>query len=390
MRKRILAPELARLATQYPVITLSGPRQSGKTTLCRSVFHQHDYVSLEDLSQRSFATEDPRGFLAQFKHGVILDEIQRTPDLVSYIQGIVDERQIPGEFILTGSQQFEVSNTINQSLAGRTAVLRLLPFAYSELYHENEIPDLNQLLYQGFYPRIDDKHLNPTEALSFYLSTYVERDVRSLMNIKNLSLFDKFLRVCATQIGRLTNYSRLANDCGITQNTVKEWLSILEASYIIYQVQPHFENYRKRLTKSTKLYFYDVGLASYLLGMTQPSHVQSSPLRGELFENFIVSEFLKNRFNHVRNNNLYFFRDHVGNEVDLILDYGSQVISVEMKAGGTISGSYFKGLQYYHQLSGAKNSKRIIVYAGDEQVRYHDVDIYPFSQLEALFRDLPA
>ena len=387
MIKRILSNSLARLAKQYPAITLTGPRQSGKTTLCRAIFKSHQYISLEDVSTRSFANEDPRGFLAQFKNGVILDEIQRTPDLVSYIQGIVDEKQSPGQFILTGSQQFEMTQTINQSLAGRTAILRLLPFAYSELYDDKQ-PDLNGLLYQGFYPRIYDKQLNPTEALGFYLNTYIERDLRNLMNIKNLSVFEKFLKLCATQIGRLTNYSRLANDCGITQNTVKEWLSILEASYIIFQLQPHFENFRKRLTKSPKLYFYDVGLAAYLLGINDSSHIQCHPLRGELFENFIVSEFLKNRYNHVKNNNLYFFRDHVGNEIDLVLDDGSELISVEIKAGSTLTSNYFKGLHYYHQLSGIKNKKRILIFTGKESARYHDIDVYSYFDLERLFKKL--
>jgi predicted AAA+ superfamily ATPase len=390
MKTRILTPDLLRLAGQYPVVTLTGPRQSGKTTLCRSVFNNHDYASLEDPGNRSFAINDPRGFLAQFKRGAVLDEIQRAPDLVSYIQGIVDVQQQPGQFILTGSQQFEVANTINQSLAGRTALLRLLPFSFSELYDNQPQPELNHLLYQGFYPRIEDKKLNPTEALGFYLNTYVERDVRNLLNIKDLNLFDRFLRICATQIGRLTNYSRIANDCGITQNTVKEWLSILEASYIIFQVQPHFENFRKRLTKSSKLYFYDVGLAAYLLGITDPAHIKASPLRGELFENFIVCEFIKNRFNHVKNNNLYFFRDHVGNEVDIILDYGSTLVSIEIKSGSTISGDYFKGLQLYHQLAGDKNSRRIVIYSGEQAVRYHDVDIIPYHQLPHLFAELNA
>lgn len=388
MIKRLLATALIRLAKQYPVLTLTGPRQSGKTTLCRSVFNNYNYVSLEDLSIRNFAIEDPKGFLAQFKNGVILDEIQRTPDLLSYIQGIVDEKPSPGRFILTGSQQFEVTKTINQSLAGRTAILRLLPFAYSELYPSPIKPELNHVLYQGFYPRIEDQHLNPTEALSFYLSTYIERDLRNLMNIKNLSLFERFLKLCATQIGRLTNYSRLANDCGVTQNTVKEWLSILEASYIIYQIQPHFENFRKRLTKSSKLYFYDVGLAAYLLGITDPIHIQHSPLRGELFENFIVSEFLKNRYNHVKNNNLYFYRDHTGNEIDLILDEGPALVSVEIKAGSTISSNYFKGLQHYQQLSGKKNSKRILVYGGEETLHYRDTTAYSYLNLADLFKDL--
>lgn len=388
MITRLLTPFLQRLATEYPVLTLTGPRQSGKTTLCKNVFNQHDYVSLEDLSERSHALEDPRGFLARFKNGVILDEIQRAPNLTSYIQGIVDERQQPGEFILTGSQQFEVTNTVNQSLAGRTALLKLLPFAYSELYAHKQAPSLDHVIYQGFYPRIEDKKLNPTEALGFYLNTYVERDVRNLMHIKDLSLFERFLKICATQIGRLTNYSRLANDCGITQNTVKEWLSILEASYIIFQIQPHVENFRKRLTKSSKLYFYDVGLAAYLLGIADEHHVQTFPLRGELFENFIMTEFLKNRFNQVKNNNLYFFRDHVGNEVDLVLDYGAELITVEMKAGSTISSDYFKGLRTYQQLAGAKNTRRYLVYTGNEIVKYHDMVCYPFHKIPALFDEI--
>jgi uncharacterized protein len=385
MIERILSKALIRLAAQYPVITLTGPRQSGKTTLCRTVFASYDYVSLEDLSTRRFAIDDPRGFLQQFKKGVVLDEIQRAPDLLSTIQGIVDEQQSVGQFILTGSQQFEVTSAINQSLAGRTAVLRLLPFSYEEIYSANERPNINEVLYQGFYPRIYDKKLNPTEAQSFYLSTYVERDIRDLLNIKNLSLFERFLKLCASQVGRLTNYSRLANDCGVTQNTVKEWLSILEASYIIFQLQPHFENFRKRLTKSTKLYFYDVGLAAYLLGITSPMHIQNHPLRGELFENFVITEFLKNRYNHVKNNNLYFFRDHIGNEVDLILDYGAELITVEIKAGSTIANDYFKGLHYYHKLSEEKNKRKIIIYAGNQSMQYQDVEVYSYFDLQKIF-----
>lgn len=387
MIKRLLATPLLRLSQQYPVITLTGPRQSGKTTLCRAEFPTYRYVTLEDLSARQLALEDPKGFLKQFDGGVILDEIQRTPDLLSYIQGIVDEKQKPGQFILTGSQQFEVTNAINQSLAGRTAILRLLPFAYPEIYLTNK-PELNHLLYQGFYPRIYDKHLNPTEALSFYLSTYIERDLRTLMNIKNLSLFERFLKLCASQVGRLVNYTRLANDCGINQSTVKEWLSILEASYIIFQVQPHTENLRKRLIKSPKLYFYDVGLASYLLGITNQTHLENHPLRGELFENFVVSEFLKNRYNHVLSNNLYFYRDNIGNEVDLLLDYGTTLVSIEIKSGSTISGDYFKGLQRYHELCGEKNSKKMVIYSGDESLKHKDIAIYSFHDLPAIFREL--
>jgi predicted AAA+ superfamily ATPase len=389
MIERFIASHLQRLAGQYPVITLTGPRQAGKTTICKAIFPDYDYVNLENLTTRSHAIEDPSGFLAQFPDGVILDEIQRAPELTSYIQTIVDELNQPGQFILTGSQQFEVTDVINQSLAGRTAVLKLMPFAYNELYDAKQPPALEDILYTGFYPRIYDKDLVPTEALSFYLSTYIERDLRSLINIRDLSAFERFLKICASQIGQLVNYSRLANDCGINQNTVKSWLSLLKASYIIYEIQPHFRNFRKRLTKSAKLYFCDVGLAAYLLGITRAEHVNSHPLKGTLFENFIVSEFVKNRYNNVQDSNLYFFRDHIGNEVDLILDYGQQLLSVEIKSGVTINSDAFKGLDYYHKLGTKYNTARFLVYAGNKSYQRQEVQIFSYKELKQLFAILP-
>lgn len=384
LKPRTLMPNLQRLAQQYPVVTLTGPRQSGKTTLCQQAFQNHAYVSLEDLSARQYAKEDPNGFLARFNDGVILDEIQRTPELPSYIQEIVDKNQKPGQFILTGSQQFEVTHTINQSLAGRTAVLRLLPFSYSELYSKQDI-SINRILYRGFYPRIFQHNLNPTEALSFYVNTYVERDIRNLIYIKHLSVFERFLKICASQIGRLTNYSRLANDCGVTQNTIKEWLSVLEASYIIFQLQPHFENFRKRLTKSSKIYFYDVGLAAYLLGISSEEHIESHPLRGELFENFIITEFLKNQYNNVKPNNLYFYRDNVGHEVDLILDKGVEINSIEIKLSKTFSPNFTAGLDFYHALSKEKNTQRMVIYGGHESFQFKQTKIYAYSDLDVVF-----
>ncbi len=384
MLKRFLDPHLRRLAKQYPVLLLTGPRQSGKTTLCQNTFDKHDYVNLEDLDSRNYAIEDPRGFLNQFKNGVILDEIQRTPDLPSYIQGIVDAEKTSGQFILTGSQQFEVVNSVNQSLAGRTAILRLLPLAYGELYNL-KAPSLNEILYSGFYPRIFDNKLNPTEALSFYVSTYVERDLRSLIAIKDLALFERFLKICASQVGQLVNFSSIGNDCGIDQKTVQSWLSILQASYILYLLPPHFQNFQKRLTKSRKLYFYDVGLASYLLGITSHEQVDTHPARGHLFENFVVTEFLKNRYNHVLDNNLYFFRDHVGHEVDLLLDNGPELTSVEIKSGATINSDYFKGLNYYQKISGERNLHRYLIYAGAMRQKRHGIEVYPYDQLSELF-----
>jgi len=389
MIKRFLQENLQALARQYPVLTLTGPRQSGKTFLGRAAFPDWSYASLEDLETRRFATEDPRGFLAQYSGGVILDEVQRTPDLPSYIQGMVDERQEAGQFLLTGSQQFEVTRSVNQSLAGRTAVLRLLPFAWGEIYSEAEAPDLNTVLYTGFYPRIHDQRLNPTEALSFYTATYLERDLQSLIQVRDMGAFERFLKICAGQVGQLVNFSKLGNDVGVDQKTVKSWISIMEASYIIFPLRPHFQNFRKRLVKSPKLYFCDVGLACFLLGIGKPEHLESHPLRGSLFENFVIAEFLKNRFNRVQTDNLYFFRDHVGNEVDLILDYGSDLIPVEIKAGKTLTPDYFKGISFYRGLSEKSGRSAFLVYGGTEAREQSGVRVFSYRRLPDLFSSLP-
>lgn len=388
MYERDLKSEIIRLATQYPVVTITGPRQSGKTTLCQAAFPNYTYVNLEELSLRQFAIQDPRGFLAKYNNKVILDEIQRAPDLPSYIQSLVDKTNDSGQFILTGSHQFELTNSINQSLAGRTALTTLLPLSFQELYSNKSTLDLSEILYSGFYPRIFNKNLNPTEALSFYLSTYVERDIRSLINVKDLSSFERFLKICATQIGQLISYTTIANDCGISQKTAKSWISVLEASYIIMELKPHHQNFRKRLTKSRKLYFQDIGLATYLLGIYKPEHIMSHPMRGLLFENFIVSEFIKNRYNQVKDNNIYFFRDHVGNEADMILDYGSEIYSVEVKSSATFNYDFLKGLNYYKKIAKDKNTKRFLVYAGDHSYETNGVSIYSYKDLAKLFEKI--
>jgi len=377
MIERSISTKLKSLAKQYPVVTLTGPRQSGKTTLCRSIFNDYDYVNLENIDVRLLAQEDPRGFLQQFSTGVVLDEIQRVPDLVSYIQGIVDETDKPGQFILTGSQQFEISNSINQSLAGRTAILRLLPFSYNELYNNKRV-SLNEVLYAGFYPRIHDKKLNPTEALSFYVNTYVERDLREMVNIKDLQVFDRFLKICASNVGQIVNYTRISNDCGISLKTVQSWISILEANYILFLLPPHFSNFRKRVTKSPKLYFYDVGLVAYLLGISSTKHINSHPLKGHLFESFIISEFLKSRYNRVQQNNLYYFRDNNGNEVDLILDFSDRFSVIEIKSSATISSQFFKGLNYYSKINNQVSNK-YLVYSGEHKSKFTDIQIVPYN-----------
>lgn len=388
MYQRHIQPHLLRLAKQYPVVTITGPRQSGKTTLCQQSFPNYTYVNLEDPNQREIAIQDPKGFLSQYNgKGVIIDEIQRAPDLPSYVQLVVDQQPQAGQFILTGSQQFEVMDTISQTLAGRTALLRLLPLAYTELYDlpGQKMPTITEVIYQGFYPRIFKDQLNPTEALSFYLHTYVERDVRSLLNIKKLSAFERFLKSCANQIGQLLNYSALANDSGVDQKTIKSWLSVLEARYIIYFLKPYHKSFRKRLTKSPKLYFYDVGLASYLLNINEAQQISSHPLKGLLFENFIVTEFVKQYWNQVREHPLSFFRDHAGHEVDLILEQAHQLCSIEIKYGQTFQSSQLKGLRFYQQLAGELNHKQSLIYGGEEHLKLHDTAIFPFHQLAKVF-----
>lgn len=374
------------LTRQYPVVTITGPRQSGKTTLCRKVFPDKPYANLESPDIRQFAVDDPRGFLAQYPDGAILDEIQRAPDLVSYIQPMVDADSREGRFILTGSQQFEVSNTINQSLAGRTALIKLLPFTMAEVQSGYSLPDTDRLLYHGFYPRIWDKRLDPTQALGDYFETYIERDLRQLTTIKDLNRFQRFIKLCAGRVGQLLNVSSLANDAGISHTTAGNWLSILEASYILFLLQPYHRNISKRLVKSPKLYFYDVGLAVFLLGIENEKQLIRDPLRGSLFENAVIADALKYRFNQGKRGNLYFYRDSKGNEVDLLLVHEPDLFPIEIKAGMTIARDYFKGLNHFAKLfpdnipmgSG-------LVYGGDKTQQRTTVAIVPLQKANRLF-----
>lgn len=375
MIQRELIEKTIQMARQYPVVTITGPRQSGKTTLCRMVFPDMTYASLEDLDQREYARQDPRGFLNRFPQGAVLDEIQRAPELLSYIQTIVDQQNKEGFFILTGSQQFELLENISQSLAGRTALVRLLPFSLKEAYGaELKKAGLDQVLYTGFYPRIFDKGLNPTEAMGFYVNTYVERDLRMLINIRDLSPFEIFLKLCAGRTGQIMNLSSLGNDCGVNHSTVKSWLSVLEASYIIKLLRPYYKNFNKRLIKSPKLYFLDTGLACFLLDIHNPNQLATHPLRGALFESFIVAELLKKRFNAVQTDNLFYFRDNIGNEVDIIWDRSPQPVPVEIKSGQTISRDAFKGLDYFTKLSDGTDSTYLI-YGGDESYTRQSVRV---------------
>ncbi len=384
MIKRTISEKVIKYAKQYPVLTITGPRQSGKTTLCRMLFKDKEYISLEDIDKRNFARNDPRGFLEGIPDGAIIDEIQRVPELLSYIQTIVDEKQKEGMFILTGSQQFELLENISQSLAGRTALVRLLPFSYTEAYGKRKKSlSLDKVLFTGFYPRIFDKKLHPTEAMSFYISTYIERDVRMLINIKDFSRFEVFLKLCAGRTGQILNLSSLGSDCGVNYGTIKSWISVLEASYIIKLLRPYYKNFNKRLVKSPKLYFLDTGLASYLLDIQNEIQMKTHPLKGALFESFIVSELLKTRYNMGKTDNLYYFRDNTGNEIDVISDHGINIDLIEIKSGQTITSDYFRGLKFFSSLSNdVRNSS--LVYGGNESYKRQGVDVYSWKEADKI------
>ncbi|MCK5916353.1 MAG: ATP-binding protein [Deltaproteobacteria bacterium] len=387
MIKRQLESKLRQWASHYPVITVTGPRQSGKTTLCRALFADKPYFSLEDLDNREFARLDPRGFLAEIPDGAVLDEIQYVPELISYIQTLVDEVQRPGMFILTGSRQFEMMETVSQSLAGRTAVARLLPFSFGELYPQgagSEDLSVNQMLYAGFYPRIHDKQLNPSEALSFYLSTYLERDVRQILAVSDLDRFGTFIRLCAGRTGQLLNMQSIGGECGVTHNTVKSWLSVLQASGIIKLLRPWYANLGKRLVKSPKLYFLDTGLACFLLGIHKPEHLVGHPLRGAIFETFVVSEAYKQHYHSGLAEQLWFYRDSHGNEVDLLAGSETDLSAWEVKSSMTVSVNFFKGLTKLGEIMpGLKN--RSIVYCGDKKMTRQGVNIVPWKRIDDIF-----
>ena len=385
MIERNIAPVLLQLASQYPVITLTGPRQSGKTTLTRRLFSDKPYVTLEDPDTRRFATEDPRGFLMQFAQGAILDEIQRAPELTSYLQGMVDADPKPGRFVLTGSHQFELMSQVSQSLAGRTAVLRLLPFTLAEVHRLRggmASPDLAQTLLTGFYPRIHDQSLDPSQALADYFATYVQRDLRQLAAVQDLQRFERFVRLCAGRTGQLLNLSSLGNDAGVTHSTARAWIDLLQSSYIVHLLPPWFANTGKRLVKASKLYFHDVGLACWLLGLRSAAQVARDPLWGSLFENFVIMEAMKDRLNAGATAEMYFYRDSEGNEVDLLIPVGTKMHAIEIKAGATINPDYFKGLKTFAAHQPAVFASGCVVFGGADGQSRSDWPVHAWHQLQ--------
>lgn len=389
MIERDIAPCLVSLFEQYPFVTVTGPRQSGKTTLCRQTFPHLVYVNLEAPDQREFAESDPRGFLSGLENGAVLDEIQRVPDLLSYLQVLADEKGRNSLFILAGSEHFKPSEAISQSLAGRTALLRLLPFTLSERERTGARGGINEILYTGFYPRIFDQGLEPRQALGDYFETYVERDLRRLGEIRNVSSFQHFVRLCAGRIGQLTDMVSLGADAGVSHTTARNWLNILETSDIAFRLPPFRHNIRKRLVKSPKLYFYDVGLASYLIGIERSEQVATHPLRGALFENMVVVEALKYRLNRGRSANLSFFRDGRGLECDLLVEAGVGMGAIEIKSGATIASDYFDSLNAVAKLI-PNVSTRAVVYGGNVRQSRSAGEVVPFDELYDLLERLQA
>lgn len=391
MIARHLTPKLHHLAEGFPVITLTGPRQSGKTTLVKSAFPNHAYISLENIDTMTAALEDPRRFLAAHaEQGVIIDEAQRAPELFSYLQSFVDESATMGQFILTGSQNFLLLEKITQSLAGRSAILHLLPFSASEV---GDLPDggnskLDDVMFKGFYPPLFDRPLTPVDFFPAYTETYLERDVRTMKNVGDLSLFRKFILLCAGRTGQLLNLTSLGNETGVDHKTVKAWLSVLEASFIIHLLRPYHQNWSKRLVKQPKLYFYDTGLLCSLLGLRTANDLTAHHLRGNIYESYVISEYLKSQYHSGMRPSAFFWRDHSGHEVDLIIEDGLHTTAVEIKSGETLNPSLFDGLKWFSTNTGIPATDCALVYGGNSSQERDAGRIIPWKQAHELARIL--
>lgn len=382
MIRRTAHDTIMRLARGFPVIAITGPRQSGKTTLARSAFPHKPYLTLEDPDTRLLAESDPRGLLAAYPDGLIIDEAQRAPLLFSYLQGLVDKKLVPGKYVLTGSQQFGLLSGITQSLAGRVGLVQLLPFAMDELESAGKLTeDINRLMLYGMYPPFYDRDLTPSDWFPAYVNTYIERDVRQLINVRDLSAFQRFIRMCAARTGQLLNLSSLASDCGISHNTAAAWISVLEASYIVFLLRPHFSNFNKRMVKTPKLYFIDTGLAAWLLGVREQEQLVFHAQRGALFENLVVMEFLKAKFNRGQQADLHFWRDSKGLEVDLLLDDGITLKPVEIKSGQTIVADSLTSLKKWCELSDGLDRPAWLVYGGTSELANGNISIIPWCKL---------
>lgn len=381
MIPRGITPKLVDLASKFPIVTLTGPRQSGKSTLLKNLFSEYRYVSLENPDLRDLATNDPNGFLATYSNKVILDEIQRVPSLFSYLQTHVDNVGEEGMYLLAGSQNFQLMQGISQSLAGRTALMKLLPFSRRELNEADRLPaTIDDQIFKGFYPRVYDKDIAPTDYYPAYIQTYVERDVRDILKVTDLNKFIKFIRLCAGRIGQILNMTALANETGISASTAEGWLSVLEASYICYRLEPNYKNYNKRVIKSPKLYFYDTGLAANLLGLTSSEQLATFYMRGALFENLVINQFIKTSYNNGVTPDLTFWRDSQGNEIDLINTTDLKMWAYEIKSGLTFNRDFFKGLEKWGKLSDTPSRQLAVIYGGDEDFSTSQGNVIGFQK----------
>ena len=389
MIPRQAASTLQRLAKGFPVLAITGPRQSGKTTIARALFPQKPYVSLENLDERQFALSDPKRFLGRFPDGAVIDEVQRCPDLFSWLQGVVDERQVMGHFVLTGSAQFDLMVGITQSLAGRVGRLELLPLSLQEISQVNAVPDrLSQMLWKGGYPALYDRVVQPNDWFANYMATYIERDVRQIIKVQDLSQFQVFVKMCAARTGQLLNLSSLAADCGISHTTARQWLNVLQTSYLVTLLHGHHRNFGKRLVKAPKLYFLDVGLAAWLLGIRDADSLETHASRGALFETWVVSEYCKNRFNHGEPLDLYFWRDSNGTEVDLILETPSGLKPVEIKSGCTFASDWGRAIHQWVKNAQQDDAtivlKPCVVYGGQTSQDRGSLDLLSWRDMKAL------
>ena len=385
---RKLTPHIKKMLGKFPVVSITGPRQSGKTTLLQNAFPDYSYYNLERLDHRELIISDPIGFLKNGGTKIIFDEAQNMPELFSYIQVISDERNMTGQYILSGSQSFLLNHQISQTLAGRVNVNHLFPFDITELKLIKNL-NINQIILNGFYPRLYDKHIEPTDFYPSYLETYIQRDVRTLKGIENLNAFSRFLGLCAGRIGQVLNLTSLANDTGIAVNTAKAWLSLLEASFIIYQIQPYYKNFSKRLIKSPKLYFYDTGVACSLLKLTDPEMINTHYLYGSLFENLVITEILKSQCHSGKRPSVYYWRESNGAEIDCIIEQGNnEILALEIKGGQTFTKDYLKNLRNFAKNEDRLKINKAIVYAGEQSTNIKDVQLIPWSMLSSKINEL--
>ncbi len=384
MIKREAEKVIITLAAQFKAVAVIGPRQSGKTTLVRYIFKDKAYVNFENPDTRLYAMEDPRGFLSNYPNGAVFDEAQRVPEIFSYLQQILDESPTNGLFIITGSNNFLLQENISQSLAGRVGYLKLLPLTLNEIRDSKST--INQYIFKGTYPSLFNNTTDITLWYSNYIRTYIERDVRLIKNITNLVTFERFLRLCAGRIGQLLNMNNLAVETGVDNKTISAWIGVLETSFVLFRLRPYHKNFNKRIVKMPKLYFYDTGLASALLSIQNSNQIDLHPFRGALFENMIVSDILKTRFNKAKTNNLYFWRDNVGNEIDVLLDNGLTITPIEIKSGQTVTKDYFKSLHYWNKLTKAEGG--YVIYGGNMvQKRGDAITVIPFNTINTIEND---